>query len=150
MQQTLKKHYLSILLPGVIIFAIIYLIYNTGGILSENTSTPRAISAIHVILSAAFTFLVPMWLKITAVNNLNKTKKIEISEFIKFEKSYISTSLVSVYIFISGYLFKLSKIPMSVVIIFCLYAIYYYYPSMRRINLEKRIFRIKDEDIRKD
>ncbi len=150
MQQTLKKHYLSILLPGIIIFAISYLIYNTGGILSENTSTPRIISSIHVFLSAIFTFLAPMWLKITAVNKLNKSKKIEISEFIRFEKLFISISLISVYIFISAYLFKLSKIPMSVVIIFCLYSIYYYYPSNKRVNLEKRIFRIKDEDIRKD
>ena len=70
---------------------------------------------------------------------------ISLQEFLDFEKKLIIISMISPYIIIIPIIFNFSSFYFAGIILFSLYSIYYYYPSEKRIDFEKKLFRIKEE-----
>jgi hypothetical protein len=76
--------------------------------------------------------------------NLNRSRKsISKAEFIKFEKNLIMLALLPVYFSLFGVLQKIPEFYQYFSILVALYAAYYYYPSAKRLKLDRRIFRVE-------
>ena len=75
--------------------------------------------------------------------NLSRSRKsISKTDFVKFEKNLIILSLLSVYFALLGVLQKIPEFYQYFSILVALYAAYYYYPSTRRLKLDRRIYRV--------
>jgi hypothetical protein len=76
--------------------------------------------------------------------NRNRNRKsISKTEFIRFEKNLIILSLLPVYFALFGVLLNIPEFYQYFSILVALYAAYYYYPSARRLELDRRIFRVE-------
>jgi len=145
MRLNLKKFYFVFVLPFFFLMILLFIIQKLGVQIVIYESS-KMISFVFLILSVLFAFVVPLWYRLTFLKSW-QDKEIELNrrEFLNFEKNYMILPLITPYIIIVSYVFGVSKIPMGVIAIIGIYSVYYYYPSKRRYNLEKRIFNIKEQ-----
>ena len=141
MQKALLRHYLTINLPGISAFILIYILgkFNFAIFFPMNQGW---IPVFMMIAEALFAVVLPLWYRILFVNKSKGKKHVDKDALMQFEKRFLNLASISVYILIAGYLLALPRIPISVMILFVLYALYFYFPSEKRIRSEKKIFRI--------
>lgn len=144
-KQILIKTYLKLLIPVIVLLFILYLsqILNVWG--STHIEAKRLISVLFFILAGVFSLALPIFYRALFVSKLKDRKIIPLQEFLDFEKKLIIISMISPYIIIIPIIFNFSSFYFAGIILFSLYSIYYYYPSEKRIDFEKKLFRIKEE-----
>lgn len=76
-------------------------------------------------------------------NRNRNLKSISKTEFIKFEKNLIILSLLPVYFALFAVLQKIPEFYQYFSILVALYTAYYYYPSSKRLELDRRIYRVE-------
>lgn len=144
MRKQFLNLYFKFVIPAFLIIAILFGLDKIGvSILVFNCS--RTFSFILMFVALLFAFVIPLWYRLTFINKwkkLSEDKKSEEKIFL-FEKNFLIISLMTPYVMILSYLVGVDNIPMIIIILLSLYSVYYYYPSVRRINLEKRIFKEK-------
>ena len=139
----LKKYYILLASPGGVLLFIYFVLYA----LNRNffiTKVGRIGSTIFLFVGLIFAFLVPLWYKLFFIKKIKDGKVFSKESFLRFEKNYLSISFIAVYNMLFAYLFQVDRIPMYIIILSGIYVLYYYYPSERRIALEKRIFKIEE------
>lgn len=142
MRKKLVNLYLKIVIPALILVVLLYVLSELGMNL-QIIDGGRITSFVFIFIVLMFAFVIPLWYRITFINKwkeLSEDKKDD-RKIIKFEKKYMSISLLAPYATILSYLMGVDTIPKIIIIILSFYSVYYYYPSVRRINLEKAIFR---------
>ena len=141
MQKALVKHYLKINIPGIAAFIMLYIMgkLNVPVFIPVHHGWIQVFMMIAVALSAV---VLPLWYRISFVKKMKGKAHTDESDFIKFEKKFLTIASASVYVLIAGYLLALSRIPLSVMLLFVLYALYFYFPSEKRIRSEQKIFRV--------
>jgi len=105
----------------------------------------HALEIVLFILSAAFSLVLPVLYRIWFVNRVKEQKSLSADEFLRYEKNMLTVVLISPYIVAIAALFHVSPGYYFGIILFALYGCYYYFPSYKRLNFEKRIFRIKED-----
>jgi hypothetical protein len=144
-KQILIKTYLKLLMPIIVLLFILYLsqILNVWG--STHIEAKRLIYVLFFILAGVFSLALPVFYRALFVSKLKDRKIIPLEEFLGFEKKLIIISMISPYIIIIPIIFNFPSFYFAGIILFSLYSIYYYYPSEKRIEFEKKLFRIKEE-----
>lgn len=132
-------------MPVIVLLFILYLsqILNIWG--STHIEAKRLIYVLFFILAGVFSLALPVFYRALFVSKLKDRKMIPLQEFLEFEKKLIIISMISPYIIIIPIIFSFPGFYFAGIILFSLYSIYYYYPSQKRIEFEKRLFRIKEE-----
>ncbi|MFW5944063.1 MAG: hypothetical protein ACOCTU_02285 [Bacteroidota bacterium] len=128
-------------MPGVAGFMLLYIL----GKLNINIFFPVHqgwVPMVMMIVEALFALVLPLWYRILFVNKSRGRKYTDKNKFMQFEKHFLTLASISVYILIAGYLMALPGIPLSVMLLFVLYALYFYFPSEKRIGAEQKIFRV--------
>ena len=144
MQKKLLKLYLQLFIPFTILVVIFSLIEYLGTYLGFFQT--NKIGRTALILFTAFTAIIfPIWNRLLLVKKMRDTKKIDNSRFFEFEQLQIIVPLTTLYFVLFGHFMQVPKVQEFVIAIFGFYAAYYSFPSKKRINLDKKIFRIKDE-----
>ena len=144
-QKKLLRHYLIINLPGIIAFIILYMLGKFNAEIFWDLRY-KWLPITMILAEGIFAILLPLWYRIHFVNRKKAHKQTEKQEFIKFEKNFLSLASVSVYILVAGYLTGLPKIPFAVMVIFVIYALYFYFPGEKRVRSEQKIFRVIDNN----
>jgi Ca2+/Na+ antiporter len=143
MQKTLVRHYLKVNLPGIAIFLIFYLWgKNHPAPLTglKGTLTTTLLLALQGIAA----IILPLWYRILFINRMKNKKFTQKHDWIRFEKNFLSMASLSVYLPVLSYAVSISRIPFSMMILLALYALYFYFPSRKRIHSEKRIFKVRN------
>ncbi|MEA2065824.1 MAG: hypothetical protein U9O65_01785 [Thermotogota bacterium] len=144
MRKKLLNLYFKLTIPAFLIIAILFGIDKiVASIRLFNCS--RIFSFILMFVALLFAFVIPFWYRLTFINKWKKLvedKKYEEKAFL-FEKNFLIMPLLTPYIMILSFIVGVDRIPMIIIILLSLYSVYYYYPSVRRINLEKRIFKVE-------
>jgi len=142
MQKKLLRHYLIINLPGIVAFIILYILVK----FHVNMFLPVQqdwIQVIMMVASGLFAVVLPVWYRILFVNRMKGKANTSKHRFMQFERDFLSLASVSVYILVAGFIIALPRIPLSVMVLFVIYALYFYFPSDKRIRSEKKIFRVE-------
>ena len=141
MQKALLRHYLKINLPGIFAFIVLYIMgkFNVDIFLPPNKGW---IPVFMIIATALFAVVLPLWYRIFFVNKIKGEEHTDEQRFMRFEKNFLTIASISVYILIAGYLLALPRITLSVMVLFVLYALYFYFPSEKRIRSEMNIFKV--------
>ena len=102
------------------------------------------VSVIILVLVALFSIALPIFYRALFVNKIKDRKSISVDEFLKFEKELIIIAMIAPYFVLITVLLNLPGFYFGTVVIISLYAVYYYFPSEKRIKFEKKIFRISE------
>ncbi len=140
----LKQTYFFLIIPLLIILFMVFIARYSGILYQGEVESNRLISISVLILASLFSLGVPVFYRTLFVTKIKNRKSISTEEFLKFEKTLILIALISPYFVIAALLLNLPKFFSTAVVLIAIYAVYYYYPSEKRIKFEKRIFRIKE------
>ena len=64
-------------------------------------------------------------------------------KFLLFQKKMIWVSLITPYLAFAAVLCDFVKFYAAALVLMALYAVYYYFPSQKRITFDKKLFRVK-------
>ena len=95
------------------------------------------------ILSVVFAIAWPIFFRTLFAHKIRQKKRISEVDLIKFERSFLYIALVTPYLTLIAYLLEFPRFYLVGTVLMALYAVYYYYPSKKRIQFERRIFRVK-------
>lgn len=143
MMNQLKKTYFRLLIPAIIGFLCIYLLKALNGVHVGKPPYLSMLAPLVFVLSVFFAIAAPVFFRSLFAHKLRYEKSTTEPRLIKFEKGLIRIALVTPYLGWVAYFFEFEKFYFSAIVIMALYAVYYFYPSKKKIAFEKRIFRVK-------
>ena len=143
MGDALKKTYLSLLLPAVVTLLLAYGARGTGLIPAHSNISVSFIAPCFFVLSVALAVAAPILLRSVFAHRVRNQQTVAEPAFVRFEKRLIGVALISPYLLLPAYLLNFPDFYFIGMALSALYAAYYFYPSKRRIQFEKRIFRVK-------
>ena len=144
-REELKKVYLKLLYPFLILMVLVYLGQFLGIFGQIEKEFSKALSVTLLVLTALFSVALPIFYRSLFANKVKDMKSITVNEFLKFEKNLIIIAMVAPYFLVFTVLLNLSGFYFGTIVIIALYAAYYYYPSEKRIKFEKKLFRISEK-----
>ena len=140
----LKKHYLKLIAPSISLF----LIFGASEIFHfsdfEKLTPPSFFPALFFVLASITAIAGPLFLRSLFAHFMRDEKQVPINSFIKFEKGLISISMLTPFFAFIAIVCEFEKFYSASIIMLALYAIYYYYPSKKRVDFDKKIFRINE------
>jgi hypothetical protein len=137
-----QRWYLVVLTPACLSMAGLALA-KTMGIELTPLEAGRPVTIFLLVAAGLLAFALPLWLRILFARSQTGKAGVELDRFISFEKRFILVAMLATYMVPLGYLCKISQVPLFWIMLFALYAGYYYFPSRKRINLELKIFRVR-------
>jgi hypothetical protein len=144
MDVELRSFYIKYLLVPVGIYLIFEILFIFNPEYFSSFSIQSNILPIVIFVGSATTGLGLTIFYRSYFANLNRSRNsISRNYFNKFEKNLIILSLLPVYFALFGVLQKIPEFYQYFSILVALYAAYYYYPSSKRLELDRRIFRVE-------
>ncbi len=141
LEKRLQKNYFWIVIPAVLLIFILFL-FEKLHIQLNFLSGGKIVSTVLIILAASTSTILPTWYKLLLIKKLRNKKKISYQDFSVLQNKIVLTAAFTIYWVFPAYLYQIPKVPMLLIAFFAIYALYYYYPSKRRIDMEKKTFRI--------
>lgn len=143
MVDKLRRTYFTLLTPAVVGFIVIsagkkFNLVEFGHITSLEIFAPLVF-----VLSVIFAIAWPIFFRTLFAHKNRHQKSIPEVDLIKFERNFLYIALVTPYLTLAAYLLEFPSFYLAGTVLMALYAVYYYYPSKKRIQFEKRIFRVK-------
>ncbi len=139
----LKRTYFFLLIPAIVGFICIYLLKKFNLFHLGQSQFMSILAPSVFVLSVIFGIAAPIFFRSLFAHKMSNEKSTPESKLIRFERSLIRIALVTPYLGLVAYFLEFQKFYFSATFIMALYAIYYFYPSQKRIAFEKRIFRVK-------
>jgi apolipoprotein N-acyltransferase len=143
MVEDLKRTYFILLVPAVIGFIVLFFSLKLNWIHLKLYPVPKMLALTLFILSVVFAVALPIFYRTLFANKIRHQTETSEAEWLKFEQNSIRIALVTPYLTLTAHFLDLPKFYLSGTILMALYAIYYFYPSKKRIAFERRIFRVK-------
>jgi len=143
MADELRRTYFILLVPAVVGFILFFLVkafhlVNLGPFKFQEFLGPLLFIA-SVILAIAL----PILFRTLFAHKVRHQKSVSEGDLVKFERIFLYIALLTPYVTFIAYFFELPRFYCAGTVLMALYAMYYYYPSERRIRFEKRIFRVR-------
>ncbi len=144
MQSRLRRVYVALLAPAVALFAALYVVrklelVDTGAIRAAHPMLGMGI----FFLAAVFGVAAPLLLRTFFVYKHRTAQYIEEKELERFEGQLLQVSLVTPYLAVLAAFFEIRTVYFAMTVLAAFYALYYFYPSEKRVSYEKKIFRVR-------
>ena len=139
----LRKTYFTLLVPAILGLVFIYLAKTLELFSIIQVEFLKFLAPFIFVASVAFAVALPIFFRTLFAHRRRDEKSVSELDLIKFERTLIYISLVTPYLILPAYLFEIPGLYFGGTVLMALYAVYYYYPSERRVRFEKRIFRVK-------
>jgi len=139
----LKRIYFLELLPGIVLIGIVYLLKYYTKLLTTVPIAGHFVSALVLILSIVVGIALPVFYRSYFVYKIRDQKRITMKTFINFEKVLIFAALTTPYFLFISLLINMKQTANLVITMLVIYAVYYYFPSKKKMQFEMKIFRIK-------
>ncbi|MFO7737115.1 MAG: hypothetical protein R6V46_01450 [Desulfatiglandaceae bacterium] len=143
MAKKLKKTYLALLLPAIFSLLSAYGARRIGIIpLNQNISL-TVIAPCVFVLAVVFALALPIFFRSLFAHTMRRRKSVPETVLIKFERRLMFVPLLTPYLILPAYLLDFPDFYFMGTALMAIYAVYYFYPSTKRIQFERRIFRVK-------
>ena len=143
MTHDLKRTYFTLLLPAVAGFILIFILQHFHLVNFNISQIPPVLYPIIFIASVCFAVALPIFYRTVFANKRRHQTHTAEEEWLKFERNLLYIAMATPYITLIAQILKLPRFHLGGTIIMALYAVYYFYPSKKRIDYERRIFRVK-------
>ena len=146
MYKALKKKYYYIVVPAIFI-AIVLMIFKQYNILQITPTSfiLNTISPVIFILTTLLAIAFPVLHRTIFNNKIKESKFITPDKFYRYQNQTLYFIAFTPYLVLIAYVLHLPQFFFGGTALFSLYAMYFYYPSEKRIRNEKRIYRVKEK-----
>ena len=141
MQNRLKKIYMAILSPALVCFTAAWLLRQKLPLMQIPQNIDLFLAPAIFILTAVFGLAGPILYRSYFAHAHRHHHEVSHAQLFSFECVVIGMILVTPYLALAAYVIQLPRFHLAATILMALYAIYYHYPSQRRIAFDKKIFR---------
>jgi len=139
----LRRTYFRLLVPVIVGF-VVYFVAKTYDLFDFGpTKFHEILAPLLFILSVVFSIALPVFLRTVFAHSVRQKKSVSEADLLKFERTFLYIALVTPFIALAGYILELPRFHLGGTVIMALYAVYYYFPSQKRIQFERRIFRVR-------
>ena len=147
MPDELRRLFINKLIIAVSILSLIVLLKNFfPDSLNFLNTDGNFIPGLVLTVSAACGLGIPILFRSTFAYRNRARRSISATEYFVFENRLINISIVPVYFVIIAFLGGFAPFYLYGIILIAMYTPYYYYPSKRRLDLDRRIFRVTAQD----
>lgn len=136
----IRKIYYAFVIPGLITLLVLNILRKYAEYTVSIGHTSQLVSLIIIIIAALSAFIIPLIITKVSI----RAGKINAGNYAAYQKKILFISLPSLYIAILGYILPLPGAPGIIVTMFALFALYYYFPSDRRIMNDRKKFGITE------
>jgi hypothetical protein len=143
MSKALKKIYLAYLLPSIFGFALAGWVKAHDVIEIGSGNVMTIVGPLVFILSVVLTIAFPIFYRTLFAHRCRDLIRISDRELLHFERTLINVVMITPYLAVAAIFLELPRFYTAGSILMGLYAVYYFYPSTKRIAFERRIFRVK-------
>jgi hypothetical protein len=143
MAHDLKRTYFTLLLPAVAVFILIFVLRHFQLVRFNIPQIPPILYPIIFVASVCFAVALPIFYRTVFANKRRHQTRTAEEDWLKFERNLLYIAMATPYVALIAQILQLPRFHLGGTIIMALYAVYYYYPSKRRIEYERRIFRVK-------
>ncbi|HDZ23698.1 MAG: hypothetical protein DRN37_01305 [Thermoplasmata archaeon] len=143
MEAQLKKLYFSLLIPVIVGFIAAYAVKIFLEVDVSAIKSFRIIAPLLFVLAFAFGVALPILRRTLFVRENHDQKEIKEADLLKFERETLYIAMITPYICLVAFFLEISRFHFLGTVLATFYAVYYFYPSHKRIHYEKRIFRTK-------
>lgn len=143
MGDKLKRSYFKILAPAILGFILVSIARTFDFIHIEHIPYEELFVPLVFVLSVISAIAFPIFFRVLFAHKMRQEKSTPKSDFIKFERKCMYIALITPYLTLIAYLLEFPPFFLAGTFLMALYATYYFYPSKKRIEFEKRIFRVK-------
>jgi len=138
----LKRIYFALLLPAVAGFVLVLVLEHFQLVEWNIPRIPDVIPPFIFIASVCFAVALPIFYRTLFANKRRHQTRTNENDWIRFERNLLYIAMAAPYVGLIAQILRLPRFHMAGTIIMALYAVYYYYPSKKRIAFERRIFRV--------
>jgi hypothetical protein len=138
---TIKQLYYALALPAVGLIALLYGARQAG--MALGPVSPGFFWRTTLFTAAAITAVAgPILIRSLFAYSLRGQDRASSAAFKRFQHKLILVSGLTPYLALAALYLNLPKFHASAIVLMAMYSLYYYYPSVRRINFDKKIFRV--------
>jgi hypothetical protein len=141
MSRQLKKVYFTLLLPLILGFILAGWAKSFNLIVISSADLIKIIGPSIFFLSFVLAIAFPLFFRTLFAQKGRHRISISEAELLKFERTLIDVVMITPYLALLSYFFELPRFYTASATLIGLYAVYYFYPSKKRIAFEKRVFR---------
>lgn len=143
MQARLKRFYCCLLLPPLVIIAALLGARSLQLIEPVRLAHARAVAQAIFILSIVLAVAMPVVLRTLFANRMRAATRTPWHALFRLQRQLIAVALLTPYLSLIACVVELPSFYHAGVVLAALYAIYYQFPSARRIDFDCRIFRVE-------
>lgn len=144
MEAHLKKTWVAMVAPAGGLLLMLYLLQRYRDIDGHSLLLARPwIGPLLMMGAVFFAFVFPVGLRMVMVYRSRDAQGLDEEEFLNFEIRSLRLALLAPYFAVAAAFCGVSRVLLGISAISAFYAVYYFYPSSRRIEYERRIFRVK-------
>ncbi len=145
-KKELSKYFWKVLTPAVILILISEGLKAIGAGVTLDATVTYEISVAVFVLAALTALGIPVVIRLLFVKKIKDLKQVENEAWVHYEKQSIRFALLTSYLFFIASVLQFSNFFYVSVFLLALYAGYYYFPSEKRVQFEKKMFRIKETE----
>lgn len=137
-----KQAYYRRLLPALVAFGAAVA---ARGLDEMIPLSPVAARMAGVVLFAGAIIVavgLPVWIRAAFANRVRLQRGVEEADFTQFQRRLITAALLTPYLAAVAVALPLDGFYQAGAVLASLYAVYYHYPSPRRIAFDRRLFRV--------
>jgi hypothetical protein len=139
----LKQTYYSRLLPSLVAIGVAAAFRSVGmAIVISQPAAAKTLGAGLFVASIAAAVGLPIWIRTAFAHRVRQARGIGEADFARFQRSLITTALVTPYLAAIALALSLPSFYQTGSFLAALYAMYYHYPSERRVGFDRRLFRV--------
>lgn len=143
MHYQLKKIYFVILSPALACFIAVCVLRQIYPPMGIPMQTNAFIAPMIFILSAVFAVAGPILYRSFFAHSHRHVHEVPSETLFIFERNLTGMTLVTPYLALVACFLQLPRFYLAVTLLMALYAVYYTYPSHKRITFDEKIFRTR-------
>ncbi len=144
MREILRRRYLTMVIPVVLLFGARYLLHGMGILSHGRFQPPPFWYPVLFTLAAATGVAGPILIRTLFANVSKGKKQVAAEDFLLFWKNILHISLITPYFAFTAVFCEFPEFYSGGMFLMALYALYYSYPSVDRISFDRKIFRVEE------
>ena len=138
----LQRSYRRLLLPAAVGLGLLPVIRHAAPGTVVTDVSPWALGPMFFIVAVTLAVAGPILLRSAFAQQMRCRQRVSEDEFLRFQRRVIRCALFSVYLACAAAWLALPRFHATGILLAALYAAYYHYPSRRRIDFDRRLFRV--------
>ena len=143
MNYGLKRTYIFLLLPAVAGLILTLVFRHFDLVYLRISPLPHVISPLLFIASVCTAVAAPILHRSVFANRVRHQTHTSEKAWLKFERSLLYIAMATPYLSLIAHILQLPRFHLAGTILMAFYAAYYHYPSKKRIEFDRRIFRVR-------